>query len=529
MRVFIYNTSKQVHFEGLFEPIGSYQKIFLSNDARQIELFNRHSGAPVKELLPEAISSDPTDETICCIPPNDDSLFFIPSKMKGMFLELLKSLYKKTELAEYQTTIKPPKDEIGLVGSSNLSRFYDQIKIQAVISSDKIDDEKPPVQVKLYRVLLALILVGGFISCGAIVIYYWFYGATEIKEPPTDQISTHPEPVEPSITATPNPPSIDVKEEPKNVTDWATLLVQELKESVQTPQNIYLNPLTLSVLGEPKEPVDVFDSILRDVLAKSTRLQLKPLTQLQLGSITLLSLRQRAKREASNEGMSLAANLLNADSELNGEVQINKEQINIEITLTNNRAEVIAHATVEFPQRILAKEIITQAKEAARPINPPTSQGELKVEIATSHGVHNVTYHAGEFLRLFIRTNQPAYVYVFVADVNKHVTWLYPESLDVQPKKVKAGELFILPEDSLPYELIVQAPFGSTILWVVALTNSLKLPTETNDSWFQIDSLRDKVRTLGLATADGYAEAEMVVETIGQPAQENGIGLGLSQ
>jgi serine/threonine protein kinase len=356
----------------------------------------------------------------------------------------------------------------------------------------------------VYGVIALLVLVGGGI----------LWGINHVDG--VKKQTTNP-------TVQPSPPVPEVLE---TVEDVAASLKRDLEATIQTSQNIYLNPLT--VLDGPKvSQIEVLDSVLREELAKSTLL--KPLNPVvTLGSVSLVPLRQRAKRELSREGMSLTADLLKADSELNGKVQINKEQVTVEIRLTNHRAKIIANATVKFPKSLLAQEIITQAEEAARLIEQPISQGDLRVEIATSHGVHNVTYQAGEFLRLFIRTNQPAYVYVFVADVNKHATRLYPESLYAKLKKVPAGELFILPEDGLPYELIVQAPFGPTTLWVVALTNPPKWPTEKDDTWFQLDSLRAKVRTLGLASAGGYAETEMVVETIG-PDKGNRIGLGLSQ
>ncbi len=145
MKIFIYQTTEEAPFEGLFEPIGSYQKIILSNHEQQIELFNRHSGAPVKELLPEGIIIDPTDETICCIPPDDGSLFFIPLDMKDTFMNLLKSLFKKTNWAKDKTTTKPSKDEIGLVGDDNLSQFYDKIETPTILQPVGDDETTPAV------------------------------------------------------------------------------------------------------------------------------------------------------------------------------------------------------------------------------------------------------------------------------------------------------------------------------------------------------------------------------------------------
>ena len=50
-----------------------------------------------------------------------------------------------------------------------------------------------------------------------------------------------------------------------------------------------------------------------------------------------------------------------------------------------------------------------------------------------------------------------------------------------------------------------------------------------NDTWFQADTLRQQIRKLGLKdseefapiTPEGYAEVEIVVETIGPADQEN--------
>jgi hypothetical protein len=239
---------------------------------------------------------------------------------------------------------------------------------------------------------------------------------------------------------------------------------------------------------------------------------LKPLEPTRLASINdINNLRQGAKRETSQKGMSLIADLLNANGELKGEVRLNEGAIDVKITLTNEHNKAIA--TVAFPKSIPPKEIMAQT-EAARSVKPLIEKGELKVEISTSHGVHNVTYYEEESLRLFIRTNQAAYVYVYVFDAKQFVTLLYPESRYVNTNKVKEGELFILPEDGLPYKLSVQPPFGPTTLWVVASTNSLKFPTEMSDVWLQADTLREKVRDLG-KTSKGYAEAEIVANTIG--------------
>jgi hypothetical protein len=132
MKIFIYQAAEPAPFEGLFEPMGSYQKIILSNHKPQIELFNRHSGLLIKELLPEELM-DSVDETNCSIPTAFDYIFFIPLDMKDTLSKLLKSLFKKTRWTTHQTTTKLSKDDIGLIGNDELSQFYDKLEIQAVL------------------------------------------------------------------------------------------------------------------------------------------------------------------------------------------------------------------------------------------------------------------------------------------------------------------------------------------------------------------------------------------------------------
>ena len=127
----------------------------------------------------------------------------------------------------------------------------------------------------------------------------------------------------------------------------------------------------------------------------------------------------------------------------------------------------------------------------------------------------------------FIGSNL-GYIYVFIFDAQNRSTLLYPESRYSEPKIQYAGRLFILPEDGLShyYSLPVEKSFGLRTIWAIAVTNPLKFPEEMDDTWFQADTLRKQVRKLGLEDYEGfsikgYAEAEIVVKTIGPIAKEN--------
>ncbi|MEK8020691.1 MAG: hypothetical protein VSS75_027810 [Candidatus Parabeggiatoa sp.] len=137
MKLFIYTAHEATPFKGLFEPLGSFHKVILSNHDEQIKLFNQHEGTQIKDLLPEGII-DP-DEMVSYISPDDSSLFFIPEEMQETFMKLLKNLFKKTKWTEEEPPHKPSKDEIGLVGNNDLSDFYDDLETQTVLQSVEDD------------------------------------------------------------------------------------------------------------------------------------------------------------------------------------------------------------------------------------------------------------------------------------------------------------------------------------------------------------------------------------------------------
>jgi len=137
MKLFIYTAHEATPFKGLFEPLGSFHKVILSNHDEQIKLFNQHEGTQIKDLLPEGIIVP--DEMVSYISPEDSSLFFIPEEMQETFMKLLKNLFKKTKWTEEQPPHKPSKDEIGLVGNNDLSEFYDNLETQTVLQSVEDD------------------------------------------------------------------------------------------------------------------------------------------------------------------------------------------------------------------------------------------------------------------------------------------------------------------------------------------------------------------------------------------------------
>ena len=137
MKLFIYTAHEATPFKGLFEPLGSFHKVILSNHDAQIKRFIEHEGTQIKDLLPEGIID--SDEMVSYISPEDSSLFFIPSEMQETFMKLLQNLFKKTKWTAEEPPEKPSKDDIGLVGNNDLSDFYDNLETQSVLQSVEDD------------------------------------------------------------------------------------------------------------------------------------------------------------------------------------------------------------------------------------------------------------------------------------------------------------------------------------------------------------------------------------------------------
>jgi hypothetical protein len=74
--------------------------------------------------------------------------------------------------------------------------------------------------------------------------------------------------------------------------------------------------------------------------------------------------------------------------------------------------------------------------------------------------------------------------------------------------------LLLLPDDHLPYEIVISPPFGEDISWVVASEKLLPLPAKLEGDWVDNSVFKGRVRELGKKTNLGYAEAQVLIKTV---------------
>ncbi|MCK5295680.1 MAG: hypothetical protein KAJ75_02210, partial [Alphaproteobacteria bacterium] len=188
-------------------------------------------------------------------------------------------------------------------------------------------------------------------------------------------------------------------------------------------------------------------------------------------------------RRASEPRMSLTADLLEADLELNGEIGLSREEIIINAFLEMPFEEHRIEIPMAFPIDVLPKKMRPKKLEARKiPFdrleadkrsrlqrnsenlkhNASFSMNDCLVEITSNHGNQLPTYDKEEDVRLFVRGNKLAYMYVFnvVLGRGKNIpTLLFPEN-GSKSEKIEANELLILKTDKLKA--------GRSFVWVVA-------------------------------------------------------------
>jgi len=133
------------------------------------------------------------------------------------------------------------------------------------------------------------------------------------------------------------------------------------------------------------------------------------------------------------------------------------------------------------------------------------------VELSTSRGEGKASYRIGQQISFLVRVNRDAFVYLFDLDSNGDAALLYP-AFEIAGKQLPAGQLLLLPDDGMPYELEVTHPPGKDLVWAVASQTQLDLPGELTGDWARAEVLMERVRRMG-TTSGAYAEAQLVLYT----------------
>ena len=308
---------------------------------------------------------------------------------------------------------------------------------------------------------------------------------------------------------------------------WARTLIHRLGVGGKLePTSIYQRPFRFDGIEADDPARTYFNNWFGQALSGSSLFDALHASR-QLDSIETPSLRQRGIRPVAKKGISLTGDLLGARHEISGTIRFAAEQssvtserglrpqlkqsgevLNVRISLSNKNGKELGAAAVRIPTAHLPE---TLAKRLTRNRSPQRPKNRFDFELTTTRGEGTGVYLEGERIRFLIRTMEPAHVYLFDFDAEGRASLLYP-AFDVPDKKLAVGRPLILPDDGLPYELLVTPPFGVDRIWAVAVGQPLDFPRDLPGEWSRTDFVRRRIAEQA-ENQEIHAESEVTIIT----------------
>ncbi|MEJ2588488.1 MAG: DUF4384 domain-containing protein [Deltaproteobacteria bacterium] len=320
---------------------------------------------------------------------------------------------------------------------------------------------------------------------------------------------------------------------------WARYLVRKLERNTTTPTQwtVYVGAFNVKSKKCNPELGAYLSGWIQPAMAQSR--MFVPLDQKRaLRGLSVNTLRKRGTRAIRpqhappDQGISLTADLMNADGEIKGKVWRHKDRVEVQVKVVaaKKNQQVVTAAAVEVPSELFPPELL-QPPESPTTASPPgttpggkghvtLSKDGLTVELTTTRGEGKAYYSDGERIRFVLRLNRSATVYLFDLDPQGNATLLYP--VDETGRlarenqcgaRSEPGTPIILPEDGCSYDLVVTKPYGRDTVWAVAAETPLRFPPDLKEEWRKADILVKRLRAQGLSGERGYAESEVEVVT----------------
>ncbi len=302
-----------------------------------------------------------------------------------------------------------------------------------------------------------------------------------------------------------------------DMASYARTLIRRLAKNERPlkPWRVYVRPIEVSGIVSGKACNVYFNQWMRQAVQESNVL-IPVDAPTELAKLSPQTLRLRGIQPRPK--LSLTSDLLAVERQIKGSVSADKQAVEIEAVLTSktNTGQPVS-ASVQIPFAKLPRDIAS-AMFSKRPkdqaiAQAPTSLKGLNVELATSRGEGIAIYRDGAKIQFLVRVNRPAYVYLFDLNSKGEAVQLYP-ALGVKTQKLSPDKLLVLPDDGMPYELVVSPPYGKDLVWAVASETALDLPEKMEGDWIKAEGLQKRLWALSGATPQGFAEAQLVVHTI---------------
>ncbi len=103
-------------------------------------------------------------------------------------------------------------------------------------------------------------------------------------------------------------------------------------------------------------------------------------------------------------------------------------------------------------------------------VAPRSREGRFNVDVYTDRKSYNI----GETVRIHLRSNRDAYVYVFSTDTRGRTSQLFPNYWD-QDNYIRAGSSRSIPRGN--YDFIAEPPTGRETISVVAVSSRTGIPS----------------------------------------------------
>ncbi len=302
---------------------------------------------------------------------------------------------------------------------------------------------------------------------------------------------------------------------------WSRYLVRklELQATGRSDMNVHLAPFKARDVANPEALGEYLADWLRPALGESLVFQPidVPKTLDKLNTDTLRDRsksisgaggQQLSRKQFEDDRMSLTGALVAAQAELVGKTYLGPDALEVRVHIRDAKGLQIAAAETRLARHLLPARLLI-AKGSLRDDNPISRNG-LGLELSTTHGEGRAVYAAGERIRFVLRANRNAHLYLINRDSSGRAAMLYPlPGAPTEP--LRAGEPLILPDDGLPYELVVQPPFGQEQVWAVASEKPLELPPMSHEQWQNFIAIRKNLREQHPNSS--YAEAALNLVT----------------
>lgn len=313
-----------------------------------------------------------------------------------------------------------------------------------------------------------------------------------------------------------------------DLASWGRYLVRNLEKQVRDFKNrtVHLKPVQVSGVAQPRALGEYLGDLLRPALAQSRLFQPMDapviLAGLDTQQIRTRGIGIRKKEQQADparhdsQKMSLTGDLLQADVEMVGKAYLMKGRIEVRVHMRDRYGRQVGAASARIEKSLFPQRLV-QVKQNVAQQTAPTASGNLSLngltlDLATTRGEGKAEYRNGEKLQFIARANRSAHLYLFTKDNAGNGALLYPIP-GVRVSPMEAGKPLILPDDGLPYELVVEPPFGEDYVWAVASEAPLEFPRNLPGDWGRFDILRQRLRGKGLQGAMGYAEADVALLT----------------